>query len=1107
MTTSPNHPELPLNHPDPILLPAIKVDIGFTKVGRIRVILAPEEMFEINRQEALPNRRTRTANIFSNIGRRELLVTSAKSDSDHGGYTEILLEEDGKFKWLKNSTASSAHSAILGEEPSLLRNEIRLTWTGGFIYRDATIDPKERGLRPPQIGALHATLAHWTLSNEPVTVVMPTGTGKTETMLSLLIAAQPICMLVVVPSKALRNQTAKKFETLGILPAHDLITTAVRRPVVGVLEHQLGSVEALDIFDRCNVVVAVIDSIAKGKAKDYLNEIAQRCSHLVLDEAHHVAATSWADLKKAFEGKPIIQFTATPFREDRTALGGKQIFNYPLHRAQNDGYFKPISFKGVFEVDQTTADRKIAEKAIEQLRNDIGANKDHRILARCRTKDRAEEVFAIYQNLAADLNPIKIHSDEPGIEGRIARLRNGEHKIVVTVNMLAEGFDMPELKIAAVHDIFKSLAITLQFTGRFPRVGGDHVGDPTIIANTGFVSIANSLQALYDEDPDWNILLANLSFERIEEENKFNEFLRNARDLGGVEVPEESIAAKLTPQSLIPRYNAVVYRTEKFDPLGIPNGLDSGHRYVRGWTNTTPPLTFFITRLVDQPKWTKSKGVEDSNWNLIALYHDVVHKLLYIASSTSSATNHQALADAVTGTHALRIQGEEPFRIFDGVQRLLLQQVGLLSTGSRSHRYSMFAGADVKEAISKVLSGSAQKSNIFGNGFRDGAPVGLGCSRKGKIWGREFGSLAGWKDWCDELGGRLLNEAFDPKLLIENALVAERQTELPDKTPWFIDWPEKLMPRKEGILTFSLGGNETAFHQWEIQILNYDRSTNTIIFEIRHESGGALHESFQLSIDPNMTHGHTIAKIGGSDVSIRFGRESVTLEKFFNDYLPVITFTDQSILEGCELLTPKDQLNSFDLNQAEALSWAGVDIRKESFLKNDMQRQDSIQAFAIRKCIAEGFQIVFDDDGSNEIADIVAVRDIGNQLTIRLVHCKYSSADDAGARIKDVVEVTSQAVKNASWFWNMERLGKRMFLRNRDRSTKGFPRFILGTPDLMKKALRLSELSARPIREVIVVQPGTSKAAITPQIIAVLGSADSYLRMASGCPLTLWCSA
>lgn len=419
----------------------------------------------------------------------------------------------------------------------------------------------------------------------------------------------------------------------------------------------------------------------------------------------------------------------------------------------------------------------------------------------------------------------------------------------------------------------------------------------------------------------------------------------------------------------------------------------------------------------------------------------------------------------------------------------------------------MFAGADVKEALPRVLTDNAQKSNIFGAGFREGGPVGLGCSRKGKIWGREFGSLSGWKDWCDDLGERLLNENFDPKVLIENALVAERQNKLPDRVPWFIDWPEKLMPRKDGSTNFTVGDAQSPLHQWSIQILEYDLSGNRVVFGISHESSTTLFENFSLLIDPDAPHGHKVTKLEGVDVSLRIGRDNISLVDFFNDYLPAVTFTDQSILEGCELLTPKDQPSDFNLDQAEPIVWAGISIRKESFLKNGALRHDSVQAYAIRRCIAEGFQIVFDDDGSNEIADIIAIRDIDNQLTIRLLHCKYSGADIAGARIKDVVEVTSQAVKNAPWFWNMERLGKRMFLRNRDRSSAGFPRFISGTPNLMKKVLRLTELSANPIREVVVVQPGTSLAVITPQIITILGSADSYLRMATGCPLTLWCSA
>jgi superfamily II DNA or RNA helicase len=79
--------------------------------------------------------------------------------------------------------------------------------------------PAQRGLRRPQIGALHAALAHATRSTDPATIVMPTGTGKTETMLALNANQRFERLLVVVPTDALREQIAGKFETFGVLTA------------------------------------------------------------------------------------------------------------------------------------------------------------------------------------------------------------------------------------------------------------------------------------------------------------------------------------------------------------------------------------------------------------------------------------------------------------------------------------------------------------------------------------------------------------------------------------------------------------------------------------------------------------------------------------------------------------------------------------------------------------------------------------------------------------------------------------------------------------------------------------------------------------------------
>ncbi|MCV5926857.1 helicase C-terminal domain-containing protein, partial [Escherichia coli] len=88
--------------------------------------------------------------------------------------------------------------------------------------------------------------------------------------------------------------------------------------------------------------------------------------------------------------------------------------------------------------------------------------------ARVKTKERAKEVFNLYQKLAPELKPVLVHSDLSKTEQnkRLAYLRAREAKVVVCVDMLGEGYDLPNLKIAAIHDHHKSLAITLQFIGR-----------------------------------------------------------------------------------------------------------------------------------------------------------------------------------------------------------------------------------------------------------------------------------------------------------------------------------------------------------------------------------------------------------------------------------------------------------------------------------------------------------------------------------------------------------------------------------------------------------------------------------------------------------------
>lgn len=186
---------------------------------------------------------------------------------------------------------------------------------------------------------------------------MPTGTGKTETMLALLTRESLGRLLVIVPTNHLREQIGEKFVTLGLLKSLGVLGADAAYPVVALLERKPKTPDEVDaVFARCNVVVTTM-SIAGQCTEAVQRRMAELCTHLFIDEAHHISARTWDALRKRFTERPIVQFTATPFRNDGKLVDGKVVFNYPLRKAQAEGYFKQIRFKPVDEFDLQEADQ------------------------------------------------------------------------------------------------------------------------------------------------------------------------------------------------------------------------------------------------------------------------------------------------------------------------------------------------------------------------------------------------------------------------------------------------------------------------------------------------------------------------------------------------------------------------------------------------------------------------------------------------------------------------------------------------------------------------------------------------------------------------------
>lgn len=1089
---------------DAILLPELIWSPAKYTVGFAEQLLLPSRLAAVASVERFKTGpRTTEDCIALSTGERLIITARAKLPLPEGVDGILRLRSDGTYDWLDHRLLAEVRATAAENGVRFQSDKTAAGWPGVFRYVSQPLDDQHRpisgakGLRPPQLGALFAIGAHWSLHRHPATIVMPTGTGKTETMLSVLAAHRSGPMIVAVPSKALRRQTARKFLTFGLLRDLGLLPDDVSNPVVGVLTKQPKSEADLAIFDDCNVIVAVIQSLAGGEAKLLGQEIAERCGVLVVDEAHHIGSRTWLDFRTFFATRRVLQFTATPFRADGRLVDGDVIFTYPLRQAQEDGYFKPIRFVPIHELDQQTADDTIAQEACKKLREDLAAGNEHIVMARCSSIDRAEEVLKLYVRHGKEFMPQLIHSEQSDSDQRIARLLDGTSRIAVCVNMLGEGFDLPALKIAALHDPQKSLGPLLQFTGRFTRTAGKHLGDATVVANIADPEVSVALERLYSEDSDWNVLLSEMSSQAAKEHAQLIEFLNASVSLG--EVSEDS--PNVSHHLLRPTLSTLTYSCSAFTPKKFHEAIPKGLEVTQVWLNEKSHTLFFVTRSVGRVRWTRSKEVVDVAWNLFVLHHDVKRQLLYVASSDKSS-NHEGLAKSV-GAQG-QIAGEQIFRSLGHIGRLVFNNLGVTKHGRRNLSYAMYTGADVRQALSLSEKTGSRKANLSGGGWEKGKQITIGCSYKGRVWSKEAGTIPHFIQWSEGVGEKLVDTKINTADILDNVLIPDEVTSLPEGNILGIEWPLEVLRQAEERIDIRVDGKDTPIYLCDIALVSIDHPGSTVNFTIINTDGNELGR-FGLKVGGD--NGFVVLRESTTSVFLVMSGNEIPLEAFFSNYPPLIRYVDLAELDGNLILRPQ---NPRDLTLSTSVfhpwDWSKTDITKESLWKDGAIRKDSVQWTAAQKLIAEGFDLIFDDDGPGEAADLVCVKEEDDSIRLALVHCKFSGGGSAGARVEDVVAVASQGIRSAKWAGKFRELCRHMINRNTGRKAEGERNFILkgNIADIgrLSKSARLKEVKP----EILLVQPGVSASKISQDQTMVLAAAASYLKETVGIDISVVCS-
>ncbi|MDD9982358.1 MAG: DEAD/DEAH box helicase family protein [Gammaproteobacteria bacterium] len=910
-------------------------------------------------------------------------------------------------------------------------------------------------------------------------------------MLAILVSARCERVLVVVPTDALRTQIADKFLTLGALKDTGCAALAgsARHPIVAVLRHVPREVSTVEeLFAHAQVVVTT-SSIAGQCTAQIRERMADLCPYLFIDEAHHTEAPTWKAFKAAFESRRVLQFTATPFREDGKALDGKIIFNYPLKKAQQDGYFKRIHFRPVTEFNRNRSDAAIASEAVAQLRTD--AAKGHILMARVQSVARAEEIFSIYQEYS-EFKPVQLHTGIKSARQRDAirkQLLSGESRIVVCVDMLGEGFDLPELKIAAFHDIRKSLAVTLQLAGRFTRSRPD-LGDAVFVANTADVEVQEELRKLYARDPDWNTLLPELSDGLIGDQMSLQDFLGGFTDFTK-EIPLKAVR---------PAISTVVYRTkcEQWTPENFRAGLPAIEHcaQVHDTINHEKHTLVVVTARRVPLEWTDVETLFSWQWELYVVVWSPKQRLLYINSSMN-AGEYKALAQAIAGKDVDLVRGQQVFRTFAEVGRLHLQNVGLTEQLGRNVRYTGRMGSDVEPAVSDLQRGRARKSVLSGTGYECGQRVAVGASQKGRIWSHKRGRVDELAAWCKRVGKKLLDEDVDPDEVLSGTLHARTITERPARMPIGADWPEEMYRAPESMWTLTIG-------EREYQLCEVDINTAAAFVDGPLRLGLTSDDAYAelelgLHQEGETPNYRFVVRDGAAVGLTRRGGRKTPIEDFFYENPPVIWFADGSALEGNQYVELRTKQPPYDASKILALDWSGVNLRKES--QGVGRDADSIQAHMIRHLRKRPYTVIFDDDGKGEAADIVTIRLVGSQtapesIEVEFYHCKYSQKSTAGRRIKDLYEVCGQAQRSVSWMSSPEKridIFTHLMRREALRESGGLStRFETGDGELLRTIREMSRL-CRVDLSIFVVQPGISKSAVTEEQLRLLGVTENYL--------------
>ena len=299
-------------------------------------------------------------------------------------------------------------------------------------------------------------------------LVGPTGMGKTCIFSTIAQSAvgRGRQVLILVHRRELLHQASRKLTDIGL--DHGLIAAGIP-----ATDHP--------------VRIASVQTLARR-----LPTMDWQPSLIIIDEAHHASAGSWKTVLNKWPDAFRLGVTATPCRLDGRGLGiafDQLVLGPSVADLTDWGFLSPARiYAPPVVADLTGLRRRAGDYAADQaatamdrptVTGDAIAHYQRlapgqRAIAFCCSIDHANHVAASFN--AAGIPAATLLGNTPDRDAVVAAFDAGSVQILVTVDVVSEGFDIPAASCAILLRPTQSLGLYLQQVGRVlrPAPGKDH---------------------------------------------------------------------------------------------------------------------------------------------------------------------------------------------------------------------------------------------------------------------------------------------------------------------------------------------------------------------------------------------------------------------------------------------------------------------------------------------------------------------------------------------------------------------------------------------------------------------------------------------------------